>query len=246
MSRGSILVVEDDAPIRSGLADALTFAGYRVLECGDGSSGLAAALDSALDLVLLDVLLPRRSGFDVLRELRRARPTLPVIMVTARGAEDDRVRGLADGADDYIVKPFSAREVLARVEAVLRRSPERPEVVHRLTAGSLVVDLDRREVLVPDEPPRRLSDREAAILRHLAANRGRAVERGELLQCVWGLDPRGLHTRTVDMQVARLRERLAPDADRVITTVRSKGYMLADGVAIDGAAPAPSPREAPT
>jgi DNA-binding response OmpR family regulator len=234
MSRGSILVVEDDAPIRRGLVDALTFAGFSVTERGDGPSGLAAAIESAPDLVLLDVLLPALSGFDVLRELRKARPTLPVIMVTARGSESDRVRGLQDGADDYVVKPFSARELLARVEAVLRRSPERPDRVRRLRAGSIEIDLDRREVCMAGEAvTRQLSDRESQILGYLAANRGRAVDRDELLHRVWGLNPRGLHTRTVDMHIARLREKLSPDAGSVIVTVRAKGYMLADGVAIE-------------
>ena len=223
-----VLVIEDDPAIRRGLADALGFGGYRVVERGDGASGLEAARHGAVDLVLLDVLLPELDGFAVLRELRRSRPTVPVIMITAKGAEDDRVRGLRGGADDYVVKPFSARELLARVEAVLRRSAERPDEVGALELAGRRVDLARREVRLPSGETRSLSDREAAILRFLAGNRRRAVSREELLRCVWGLDPRGLHTRAVDMHVARLREKLDDDPEqaRVIVTVRNKGYML--------------------
>ncbi|TAH39765.1 MAG: response regulator transcription factor [Planctomycetota bacterium] len=228
MAQRLVLVVEDDPAIRRGLADALGFGGYKVIERGDGPGGLEAALGAALDLVVLDVLLPGKDGFAVLAELRRLRPTLPVILVTAKGAEDDRVHGLKLGADDYVVKPFSAREVLARVEAVLRRSAERPGDVRVLQFAGRRVDLDRREVLLPSGATRQLSDREAEILRYLAGNRRRAVSREELLRCVWGLDPRGIQTRAVDMHVARLREKLGDDPEqaRVILTVRNRGYML--------------------
>jgi DNA-binding response OmpR family regulator len=225
----TILVVEDDASIRRGLVDALQYAGYSVLQCGDGSAAAKMVIEAALDLVLLDVMLPGRDGFSILEELRRARPTLPVIMVTARGGETDRVRGLTNGADDYVVKPFSALELLARVEAVLRRSPERPADVHTLRMNGCVIDLDRREIRRhADAQVVSLSEREAAILRYLAGNRARAVDRDELLHRVWGLDPRGLETRTVDMHIARLREKLG-DA-QTIQTVRGKGYMLGEGV----------------
>ena len=119
-----ILTVEDDAAIRRGIVDALRYSNYRVLECAEGIAAAKLAIESCIDLVLLDVMLPGRDGFTILEELRAAKPTLPVIMVTARGAENDRIRGLRHGADDYVVKPFSALELLARVEAVLRRSPE--------------------------------------------------------------------------------------------------------------------------
>ncbi|MHC5027461.1 MAG: response regulator transcription factor [Planctomycetota bacterium] len=243
MPRGRILVVEDDPAIRRGLVDALGFAGFDVDECDDGERGVALALECDPDLVLLDVMLPNMEGFEVLARVRNARPTLPVIMVTARGAEDDRIRGLAGGADDYVTKPFSARELIARVEAVLRRSPERPDDVERLTADDITIDLKRREIVTADDR-RDLSEREAHILRYLAANRERAVDRDELLHRVWGLDPKGIHTRTVDMHIARLREKLRwNDSPDVIRTVRSKGYMLADGVTVDenGAGRSPQP-----
>lgn len=235
MPRPAVLVIEDDAPIRRGLVDALGYAGYEVFECEDGPQALAMAIERPLDLILLDVMLPGMDGFAILDELRRARPTMPVIMVTARGAEEDRVRGLTTGADDYVVKPFSAKELLARVEAVLRRSPERPGDVHCLRTGACTIDLDRREVILANGGTKPLSDREAGILRYLAANRGRAVDRKELLHRVWGLNPKGIQTRTVDMHIARLREKLDDDPvdPKIIQTVRAKGYMLADDVTLD-------------
>jgi DNA-binding response OmpR family regulator len=233
--RASILIVEDDPAIRRGLVTTLSHAGHAVRESGDGDEGLALALELDVDLVMLDVMMPGRDGFEVLETVRNAKPTLPIIMVTARGAEDDRVRGLLEGADDYVVKPFSARELLARVEAVLRRSPERPDDVRRLTCEGRRICLERREITIDDER-RPLSPREAEILRYLAANVGRAVDRKELLHRVWGLDPHGIHTRTVDMHIARLREKLAcasGGGDDVIVTVRAKGYMLSEKVAIE-------------
>jgi len=231
MARQRILVVEDDAAIRRGLLDALQFQGYETIEASDGAAAVSQALEGAPDLVLLDCMLPKQSGFDALKSIRASLPTLPVIMLTALGAENDRVTGLSLGADDYIVKPFSLRELLARVEAVLRRSPGRPLDVAALSDGVVTVDLARRVVEPgPDGELEEasISERDAGILRHLAANRARVVERDELLQVVWGLDPRGLETRTVDMQVARLRERLALAGARSewIATARGKGYRL--------------------
>src|SRR5215813_13491972 len=138
-----VIVVEDEPAIRRGVRDALRASGYDVVEAGDGDRGLAEALRPDSDLVLLDLLLPRRDGLDVLREVRAARPGVPVIILTARGGEDDRVRGLKMGADDYVVKPFSARELLARVEAVLRRSLGRGADIQRARLGRAVIDLER-------------------------------------------------------------------------------------------------------
>lgn len=231
MPLGNLLVVEDDAPIRRGLVDALRFAGYAVREAADGEAGLEAALADGIDLVLLDILMPKMDGLQVLGELRKARPALPVIFLTARGQEQDRVRGLKLGADDYVVKPFSVGELMARVEAVLRRTPGRPASVPRLEIAGRTVDFERREVTHPDGQHEVLPQREAEVLAFLAAHRGRAVSREELLSRVWGVDPRGVATRTVDMAVARLRTLLRddPDLPGVIITVRGKGYMLANG-----------------
>src|SRR3954471_20893142 len=149
MPAARVAVIEDEPAIRRGVADALRFADYEVTEAADGAAGLEVALRRHVDLVLLDLLLPKRDGLDVLSELRRLRPTLPVIILTARGSEDDRVRGLKLGADDYVVKPFSARELLARVEAVLRRSPSRPTAITGARLGKAKLDLQRREVHWP-------------------------------------------------------------------------------------------------
>jgi two-component system, OmpR family, alkaline phosphatase synthesis response regulator PhoP len=229
MSLGRILVVEDDAAIRRGLVDCLRFGGYEPVEASDGKMGLERALALDLHLVLLDLLMPRMDGLSMLRELRVAKPHVPVIILTAKGEEDDKVKGLKAGADDYVVKPFSATELLARVEAVLRRSAERPSPVRTIEVEGRRVDLERREVRHGDGSLATLSDKEALVMQYLALHRGRAVSRDELLQRVWGLDPRGVHTRTVDMAVARLREALRDDAEdsKVIATVRGKGYMLA-------------------
>jgi len=228
MGQRTVLVVEDDSAIRRGIVDALSAGGYGTLEAGDGGEGLRLALASEADLVLLDIMLPGRDGFELLDEIRHSKPALPVIMVTAKGAEEDRVRGLKGGADDYVVKPFSALELLARVEAVLRRSAERPQTVGTLELCGRTVDLERREVHLQGGERREISAKEAELLQYLAGARGRPVGRDELLQRVWGLDPRGVTTRTIDMHIARLREKLGDDPSeaRLIKTVRGKGYML--------------------
>ncbi|MFO1078627.1 MAG: response regulator transcription factor [Planctomycetota bacterium] len=228
MTRAAILVVEDDRAIRRGLVDALAFAGFRAIEAADGPSGLSTAIAGDIDLVLLDVLLPGLDGFAVLARLREVRPALPVIMLTARGAEEDRVRGLGLGADDYVVKPFSAKELLARVEAVLRRSPGRPQPMTAIALPGRTIDFARQEVRFADGTREALSEQEVRMLSFLAHNKDRVVSRDELLQRVYGLDPQGLTTRAVDMRVARLRERLRDPADapQVILTVRGKGYSF--------------------
>jgi DNA-binding response OmpR family regulator len=228
MSTQQILTIEDDPAIRRGIVDALRFAGYDALEAARGDTGLEMALSRQFDLLLLDLVLPGRDGLEILREVRRLRPTMPIIILTARGEEADRVRGLNNGADDYVVKPFSVKELLARVEAVLRRSPERPCDVSRIGIPGGQIDLARREVRFEDGPPAELSEREVDLLRYLAANSGRAVARDELLANVWRISPRGVTTRTIDMHVARLREKLRDDPNRpaVLLTVRGKGYMF--------------------
>ncbi len=223
-----VLVIEDDAAIRRGIVDALEFNGYEVLETGNGEDGLDMALKFSYELLLLDLILPRRDGLEILRELRAARPTLPVIVLTARGSETERVRGLKLGADDYVVKPFSVKELLARIEAVLRRSAERPLDVQEVPVPGGVADLARCEARFDNGKRAELSEREIELLRYLASNPGRAISREELLGRVWRVSP-GAETRTVDMHVARLREKLRADPTKpdVILTVRGKGYMFA-------------------
>jgi DNA-binding response OmpR family regulator len=229
MHTAQVVVIEDEQPIRRGVADALRASGYDVAEAGDGDRGLTEAVRPGVALVLLDLLLPRRDGLSVLAELRRVRPAVPVIILTARGTEDDRVRGLKMGADDYVVKPFSARELLARVEAVLRRSAGRPSEVRGARLGRARIDLERREVFWSEDERTELSETEGAILAFLVAYRKRAVSRDELLSRVWGIEPQGLETRTVDMHVARLRTKLRDPSGRkcpeAILTVRAHGYM---------------------
>jgi DNA-binding response OmpR family regulator len=226
--RRTILVIEDDEGIRRGVVDALELYGYRTLQASRGDEGLELALCEGYDLLLLDLVLPQREGFSILEELKRVRPNTPVIVLTARGAESDRLQGFGLGADDYVIKPFSLQELLARVEAVLRRSPQRPLNVHEVRFTGGVANLERCEVCYADGASCELSQRERDLLHYLAANAARAVSREELLQHVWSVDPRGLETRTVDMFVARLRDKLRDDAaePQAIITVRGKGYKL--------------------
>jgi DNA-binding response OmpR family regulator len=228
MSKRCILVVEDDSAIRRGVVDALTFAGYGTLQSGDGTEAERLAMTATLDLILLDLVLPRQGGFEILKAVRTTRPTLPVIILTARGDESERVTGLRLGADDYVVKPFSIRELLARVEAVLRRSPERPQPIGQVNIPDGTADLARCEVRFEDGTRCDLSEREVELLRYLAANPDRTISRDEILQRIWRLDPRHVETRTIDVHIANLRSKLRDPGDqpRVILTVRGKGYML--------------------
>ena len=229
MNSQRILVIADDSAIRLGIVEALQFAGYETLQAANGNDGLAQGLRATFELLLLDLILPGRSGFEILEAVHQARPTLPIIILTARGEEADRVKGLRLGADDYVVKPFSVRELLARVEAVLRRTPERPNHVTKIPVPNGLADLARCEVRFHNGQRSELSEREVELLRYLAGNAGRAISRDEILQRVWRLDPRRLETRTIDMHIAHLREKLQDDPEhpRVLLTVRGKGYMFA-------------------
>lgn len=224
-----VVVVEDEPAIRRGVADALRISDYDVTEAADGPTGLEMAARRGIDLVLLDLLLPRKDGMQVLAELRKIRPTLPVIILTARGGEDERVRGLKMGADDYVVKPFSARELLARVEAVLRRSPHRSGTVTAAKLGHVKLDFQRREIHWSSAERGELSETEAAVLSYLLTHRERTVSREELLTWVWGLSPHGIETRTIDMHIARLRAKLRDPSGKAVpepvVTVRARGYM---------------------
>ena len=228
MSRGSILIIEDDAAIRQGLVDVLELEGYATLEAPDGGVGLELAISAECTLILLDLMLPEVSGMEILAEIRRVRPTMPVIILTARGEERDRVQGLRNGADDYVVKPFSRQELLARVEAVIRRSPERPSDISTIPLPGLTVDLARSEVRHDDGQRADLSEREVELLRYLVTNAGRVLSRDELLSRVWRLEPSGLgETRTIDMHVARLRDKLGDASPHtIIRTVRGRGYIF--------------------
>ncbi len=236
MNKGRVVVVEDEPAIRRGVSDALRISGYDVTEAADGAAGSIAGCQPQIDLVLLDVMLPRKDGLQVLAEIRKAHPQRPVIMLTARGAEEDRVRGLQLGADDYVVKPFSARELIARVEAVLRRSGPPPVTINTIQYGRGTIDIPRREVRWGANHRAELSETETSLLHYLMSHRERAVTREELLERVWGITTEGLETRTVDMHVARLRAKLkdvaGTDDDEAILTVRSRGYMAGPGMLV--------------
>jgi DNA-binding response OmpR family regulator len=223
-----ILVIEDDLAVRRGLSDALRWAGFEALEAGDGDLGQRLALERPVRLALLDLVLPRRHGLEVLKAIRATRPGLPVILLTALGAEEDRVRGLEMGADDYVVKPFSVRELLARVESVLRRSAERTQGPASLPVPGGEVDLLREEVRWDDGSREPLTGLEASLLRYLASCPGRLLTREELLQRVWRVDARRVRTRSLDMTIARLRKKLRDEHDppQVVLTVRGRGYRL--------------------
>src|SRR5438874_12628952 len=231
MTPARIVSIGAEPPIRRGVADALRAAGYEIAEAGDGLRGTEEAVRAGVDLVLLDLLLPKRDGLQVLSEVRKVRPTLPVIILTARGTEDDRVRGLKLGADDYVVKPFSARELLARVEAVLRRSLGRPPDVTLARLGHAVIDFERREIRWSEHDRSELSETESALLGFLVTNQKRAVSREELLTRLWGIGPQRIETRTIDMHIARLRTKLRDPSGKAtpeaILTVRAQGYMAA-------------------
>ena len=224
-----ILVVEDEASLREGLVDLLTHAGHSVSSVGDGETAVKAGLESDFDLVLLDLMLPRMDGFEVCRRLREKQPGLGVLMLTARGGEADKVRGLRSGADDYITKPFGTNELLARIDSVARRlaldsGPERIEV------DGGVIDLGRCR-FERDGDDHELTAREANLLRFLHRHRERAVTRAELLENVWQ-QPGDLQTRTVDMCVANLRQKIESDPARpaIVVTVKGVGYAWGERV----------------
>ncbi len=228
MNSAGILTIEDDAAIRRGIVDALKATGYIVWQSGCADEGTSMALQKPCDLVLLDLVLPGGSGLDVLRNVRNEKPTLPIIILSARGDEHDRVQGLRLGADDYVVKPFSVDELLARVEAVLRRSPARESTRELLQFPFGEMNWSLRQFHGHDGTTCDLSERETALLDYLARHAGRAIDRDELLRGVWQIDAKGVTTRTVDMHVARLREKLraVSNGDDVIKTIRGKGYLI--------------------
>jgi DNA-binding response OmpR family regulator len=223
-----ILTIEDDPAIRRGIVDSLKATGHVVWQADRAEIGIEKAIGKPCDLVLLDLVLPGGHGLDVLCEIRKQKPTLPVIILTAKGEEQDRIKGLRLGADDYVVKPFSVDELLARVEAVLRRSPTRSAQTPSLSLPHGEINWNSREIKSATGLTQVLSERECSLLDYLSRNPGRAIGRNELLQGVWQIDAKGVTTRTVDMHIARLREKLAHvcGANEAIKTIRGKGYMI--------------------
>ncbi len=227
MTSENILVVEDDEDIQELLTYNLQGAGYGVTLCGDGYQALEAVRKRIPDLVILDLMMPGISGFDVCRELRRDERTasVPIIMLTARGDEVDRIVGLELGADDYVVKPFSPRELLLRIKAVLKRLTTDGRENQTLRKGALQVDLDAHRAYVEGEELQ-LTATEFKLLADLIRSRGRVRTRDQLLNAVWGYEFDG-YARTVDTHVRRLRQKLGDCAD-MIETVRGVGYRFKD------------------
>ncbi len=223
-----VLIIEDEPDLAMGLRDNLEFEGYTVTHAADGEQGLAAMREAAADLIVLDIMLPGIDGFEVCRRMREAGHTMPIIILSARGQEIDKVRGLELGADDYVTKPFSLRELLARVSAALRRAgqPVANEQA-RINVGDRVIDLTRQKVVLPDKAEVPLGYYESEILRILIEHVGEAVHRSELLERIWGT---GVYPadRTVDNHIVSLRRKLEPDAKkpRHILTAHAVGYKL--------------------
>jgi two-component system alkaline phosphatase synthesis response regulator PhoP len=230
-----ILIVDDEPEIVRGLVDNLTFEGYETVSAASGAEALEAAAREAPDLILLDIMLPRVSGWEVCRMLRERGIDVPIVMLTARGEEADRVRGLELGADDYIAKPFSLRELLARVRAVLRRPGPRQKV-EEFAFGDVRVRLRGRQVFKAGREVT-LTRKEFDLLVYLLAHRGEVVTRERLLDEVWGYE-RFPTTRTVDTHVLRLRRKFEDDPDRPawILTVHGQGYRFASSSAAERAA----------
>ncbi|MDI9389105.1 MAG: response regulator transcription factor [Synergistota bacterium] len=225
-----ILIAEDDAAIRTGVSDLLESEGYHVASAADGVAALEMYRDFDPDLVILDVMMPGMNGYDVCREIRTGDRVTPVIMLTAKGREVDKVVGLELGADDYMVKPFGMDELLARVRSALRRGAlsraNRGRDAGHLSFGDVRVDFDRMTGCKGDaEFP--LTPKEAALLRCLADNEGRVLSRADLLDEVWGIDC-DVTTRTVDQHVVRLRQKIEddPSRPRFLCTVHGAGYRF--------------------
>ena len=221
-----VLIVEDDESMAVALRDGFRFEGWEVQLARDGAAGLRQAESGDFQLVLLDVMLPRMSGLDVCRAIRRSGSRVPIIMLTARGQEIDKVLGLKHGADDYVTKPFSFLELLARVEALLRRCAGASVPLETYRFGDVELDFKRREAR-KGSLPLDLSHREFEILRFLIEHRGEVLSRDRLLHAVWGQQDGSL-TRTVDVHVARLRKKLEdhPAAPAFIVTVHRAGYRF--------------------
>lgn len=224
----NILIIEDEIEMAQGLKDNLEYEGFQVFLAHDGETGLELALEKSLDLILLDIMLPLKSGFDVCKQLRSKNATIPIIMLTARGQEIDKVLGLELGADDYITKPFSLRELLARIHAVLRRVSvkENNSNVTVQKMGKLIVDFSR--YFARDEKGEvSLTHKEFEILKFFRQHTGEAISRDVLIKNVWGLDAFPT-TRTVDNHIVKLRKKIEidPSFPQHILTVHGIGYKF--------------------
>ncbi len=221
-----VLIVEDDLPMSAALRDGFESEGYSVTLAKDGVEGLRLASEAAPDLVILDLMLPKMGGLDVCRKIRASGSEVPIIMLTARGQEIDKVVGLRAGADDYVTKPFGFMELMARVEAVLRRTHSASQRSGVCRIGDVEVDFGRCEARKGTDPLE-LSARELRLLQYFVEHRGEVLSRERLLSAVWGYETSSL-SRTVDVHVAKLRRKIEdrPDDPRHIVTVHGLGYKL--------------------
>jgi DNA-binding response OmpR family regulator len=221
-----ILVIEDELPMRVALRDCLERQGYRVLLAADGAAGLEKAIHEKPDLIVLDVMMPKLDGFAVCAELRRLAHSVPVLILTAKGKVEDRVTGLDAGADDFLVKPFSREELLARVRALLRRDQRQTKAVSKVTLGGVEVDFGQQRAWRAQRPIY-LTAKEFAMLRLLVEASGEVVSRDRFLDVVWGYTAFPT-TRTVDKHIAGLRSKIEddPEKPRWIQTVHAVGYRL--------------------
>ena len=221
-----ILVVDDEPAMRTGLKDNLEIEGYQIAEAEDGQKGLEKIINGQYDLIILDVMMPGMSGFDVCKKVRAMGNNTPIILLTAKGEEIDKVLGLELGADDYVTKPFSLRELIARVKVILRRTENNLPSNNEYTIGKLKVDFatynassDGRDV--------NLSHREFEILKYLLEHKNKTVSRDDLLSEVWGMESR-ITTRTIDNFILRLRQKVENDANhpKIILTIYGIGYKM--------------------
>jgi two-component system alkaline phosphatase synthesis response regulator PhoP len=227
--RGNVLFVEDEQGLQMTVGDRLRNEGYAVDYAGNGEEGFEKATQLPFDLIILDVMLPKRDGFDVCKGIRDAGLITPILMLTARGQTSDKVSGLKIGADDYVTKPFNMLELMARVEALMRRAPIRPAAQAQTSVvgfGTIHVDLVGTET-TRDGKPVNLSAREFQLLRYLIEHRGATLSREELLKQVWGYSA-DMYTRTVDVHIASLRQKLEddPKQPKFILTVQGFGYKF--------------------
>ncbi len=222
----TLLIIEDDPAILLGLKKNLAYEGYRVLTANDGEQGLELSFDAKPDLILLDVMLPGVNGFEICRTIRRHDTTVPILIISAKDQEIDKIMGLELGADDYITKPFSVKEVVARVKAALRRTTALEQEMEILTFGENVVDFQGRSLKVRDEEVD-VSPREFELLQYLARNPNRVLSRDQILNRVWGYDYYGT-ARTIDNFIQKLRRKVEDDPEnpRFIVTVRGVGYKF--------------------
>jgi two-component system alkaline phosphatase synthesis response regulator PhoP len=221
-----ILIVEDEPAMVQGLRDNFEYEGYEVISAADGADGLNRAIADQPDLVVLDVMMPKMSGLDVCKQLKARKPSLPIIMLTARGQEIDKVVGLELGADDYVTKPFSIRELMARVKAVLRRASPQAATAEVYRFSDVEVNVRSNEVLRGGQPVE-LSSKEFALLAYFVAHPAETLSRDRLLDAVWGYENYPT-TRTVDAHIVHLRQKLEPNPEepRFILTVHGSGYKF--------------------